>query len=64
MALAGPVSSEYVMIDESYVRTIPQTTGLGCAELGILTTDRQLGIRNQIPADFNPRPNTNPSPTK
>ena len=62
--LAVPLTPDFVMIDENYVRTLPHTTGLGCSDLGILTTDRQLGISNQIPSDFNPRPSTNPSPTK
>ena len=47
-----------------FVTKIPQTTGLGCYDLGILTVDRQLGIKNNIPSDFNPRPDTNPSPTQ
>jgi phospholipase C len=61
MGLADLISPDYVKVDESFVTRIPQTTGLGCADLGIETTDRQLGIKNVIPADFNPRPNTNPT---
>ena len=64
MGLADPLSPSYVMIDPSVITKIPQTTGLGCANLGILTTDRQLGVKNNIPADFNPRPGTNPTPTQ
>lgn len=62
MGLADPLAPAYAMVDQSYVLKIPQATGLGCADLGIVTTDRQLGINNNIPADFNPRPNTNPTP--
>jgi phospholipase C len=62
MGTAAALTPDYVMVDPSVVTKIPQTTGLGCSDLGILTTDRQLGIPNNIPADFNPRPNTNPSP--
>ncbi len=62
MGLATPLSPDYAIVASSYVTKIPQTTGLGCADLGILTTDRQLGITNNIPADFNPRPKTNPTP--
>jgi len=51
----------YVIVAEPYVMTLPQTTGLGCTGLDIITTDRALGIPNNIPADFNPRPRTNPS---
>jgi phospholipase C len=61
---AAPVPASMAMIPETYVRTIPQTTGLGCSNLGIIPTDYALGIVNQIPADFNPRPNTNPTPSK
>jgi len=61
MGTAQPLPPDYVTIAEPYVMTLPQTTGLGCADLGILTTDRALGIPNNIPSDFNPRPKTNPS---
>jgi phospholipase C len=63
MGLAAPVPPSFATIAQSYVLTLPQTTGLGCGDLGILTTDRQLGLTNTIPADFNPRPGTDPSPT-
>ncbi len=62
MGLAAPVPVDYATMDESVVMKIPQVTGLGCADLGILPTDQQLGIPNNIPADFNPRPKTNPTP--
>lgn len=63
MGVADALTPDYVMVDPAYVNKIPQVTGLGCADLGILTVDRQLGIKNNIPADFNPRPNTNPTAT-
>jgi phospholipase C len=62
MGLAAPLAPDYAIVDPAYVNKIPQITGLGCSDLGILTTDRQLGITNNIPADFNPRPKTNPTP--
>jgi hypothetical protein len=62
--IAPALTPDYVMIDPSYITKIPQITGLGCGDLGILTADRQLGIPNNIPPDFNPRPGTNPSPTQ
>jgi len=62
MGLAEPLAPDYVQVDPSVITKLPPTTGLGCADLGILTTDRQLGIPNNIPADFNPRPKTNPTP--
>ena len=64
MGTAAALTPDYAVIDPSVITKIPQTTGLGCSDLGILTTDRQLGIPNNIPSDFNPRPATNPSPTQ
>jgi phospholipase C len=60
MGLADPLTPDYAIVDENFVLNIPQSTGLGCSDLGIIPTDRQLGIRNNIPADFNPRPKTLP----
>ena len=57
---AAPWSPALVQINSTYVNSIPQKTGLGCANLGIITTDRQLGIPNNIPADFTPTPGTLP----
>lgn len=62
MGVFEPLGPEYVYVAPSYITNIPQKTGLGCANLGILTTDRQAGVTNKIPADFNPRPKTNPTP--
>lgn len=64
MGLADPLPPDYVMVDPNYITRIPQTTGLGCSDLGIITTDIQLGINNNIPSDFNPRPSTDPSPAQ
>jgi phospholipase C len=49
------------MIPENLIQVLPQTSGYGCRELGIVPVDRALGIENKIPADFNPRPKTNPT---
>jgi phospholipase C len=62
MGLSVPLAPDYTIVAPSYITRIPQVTGLGCSDLGILTTDRQLGLTNNIPADFNPRPKTNPTP--
>jgi len=62
MGLSVPLAPDYAIVAPSYITKIPQVTGLGCSDLGILTTDRQLGLTNNIPADFNPRPKTNPTP--
>jgi phospholipase C len=55
------IAPAYVTIDEPYITTLPEETGLGCQTLGIVPTDRRLGIANHIPADFNPRPMTIPT---
>ena len=49
------------IISDDTVNTLPQTSGMGCSAIGIVPTDVQLGITAQIPADFNPRPKTNPT---
>jgi len=64
MGTAAPLTPDYVIVDPNYITNLPQKTGLGCANLGILTTDRQLGITNTVPSDFNPRPKTNPTPAQ
>ena len=55
-----PLPSYYVTVPNAMITTLPGSWGFsGCSYLGITTTDRQLGITNPIPADFNPRPKTN-----
>ena len=57
---ADPLPQSYVTVSEALIQTLPQAWGFGgCSYLGITTTDRQLGITNSIPSDFNPRPKTN-----
>ncbi len=61
--LAGtrpPLPPDAALIPDAVVRTLPPDGGSGCRALGIVPTDVRLGIRNDIPADFNPRPKTNP----
>ena len=56
-----PLPASYVTIPDSLITTLPASWSFGgCSYLGITTTDRALGITNPIPADFNPRPTTNP----
>ncbi len=58
---APPLPPDYVVVPDPLLLALPQATGYGCADLGIVPTDRDLGIVNTVPADFNPRPSTNPS---
>jgi phospholipase C len=56
-----PLPASYVTIPEALIQHLPEQTGYGCSDLGIVTTDRQQGITNAVPSDFNPRPSTNPN---
>jgi phospholipase C len=56
-----PLPASYAMIDEHQVHTLPQLSGFGCKAIGIVPVDVQRGLPNPIPADFNPRPKTNPT---
>jgi len=59
---ADPLPASYVTISDALITTLPAAWGFGgCSYLGITTTDRAQSITNQIPADFNPRPKTNPN---
>jgi phospholipase C len=61
IGLREPLPPSYVTVPSSLITTLPGSwKSGGCSYLGITTTDRQLGITNPIPADFNPRPKTNP----
>jgi phospholipase C len=57
----APLPARSALIPESLISTLPQTTGYGCKSIGIVPTDVQMRVPNMIPADFNPRPKTNPS---
>ncbi len=63
--LSGAVSilqPDYVSIPETIVGTLPQNSGYGLKDIGVVPIDQTLGLPNPVPADFNPRPQTNPSP--
>jgi phospholipase C len=56
----APLPPSYVEVPQSVLSTLPPQSGLGCKQIGIVPTDVALGIQNVVPADFNPRPKTNP----
>ena len=58
---AKPLPTKYVEIPEKLVKQLPQSSGFGCRDLGIVTTDRAANISNPVPEDFNPRPVTVPT---
>ena len=53
---------DYAEIPDNVVNTLPHYADNGCSAIGVVPTDIAQGINNPIPADFNPRPITNPSP--
>ncbi len=63
--LAGrvkPLPPSYAVIPDGIVDQLPQQSGYGLKNIHVTPTDYVQGIQNNIPSDFNPRPNTNPTP--
>lgn len=58
---APPLSPEYAEIPVTIVEKLPQASGYGSKDIGVVPVDQAQGLPNPIPADFNPRPKTNPS---
>ncbi len=64
--LAGttaPLPAAYAEVPNDYVVNLPQKTGLGCGAIGVIPVDYLRGVANNIPADFNPRPSSDPTAT-
>ncbi|MBW4024740.1 MAG: phosphoesterase [Proteobacteria bacterium] len=57
-----PLPARYAEIPDKVVNTLPAYGGHGCRAIGLTTEDRVQNIANHIPADFNPRPLSNPTP--
>ncbi|MBC5824843.1 MAG: phosphoesterase [Candidatus Eremiobacteraeota bacterium] len=57
----APLSAEYVEVPENVLRVMPQQSGYGCKDVGVVPTDVELSLPNPLPKDFNPRPKTQPS---
>ncbi len=56
-----PLEASYAMIPRSAVTTLPHAGAQGCRALQITPTDMVNGkLIDPAPADFNPRPTTNP----
>lgn len=62
---ARPLPASYAMIPPDKISSLPHFAGKGCKALGITPTDKVTGkVIDPAPADFNPRPGSNPgSPT-
>ena len=63
LARKSPVlPAAYAEIADATVNEIPPYGNRGCKAIGVVPTDAAIGIENHIPSDFNPRPNTDPTP--
>ena len=58
---AAPLPPSYAEVPATLVDRLPQQTGYGCKAVGIVPVDVQRGIHTTPPADFNPRPKTEPT---
>lgn len=58
---AAPLPASYAYVNPYFIHNLPQKTGLGCGAIGVVPVDYLRGVANHIPADFNPRPGTDPS---
>ena len=61
---APPLPPSYAEISDGIVAKLPQESGYGCKEIGVVPVDVARSIPNEIPADFNPRPKTVPTGSK
>ncbi|GLR67997.1 acid phosphatase [Acidocella aquatica] len=55
----SPLPAAYAMTPD--ISAIPPDNNQGCKVIGIVPVDIAQGIVNHIPADFNPRPKTDPT---
>ena len=63
MGRTPPLPPAYADIPDNEAQAIPPYGGKGCEAIGVTPTDVSHGVPNPIPADFNPRPKTDPTPT-
>ncbi len=59
---AKPLPASYAVTAD--INAIPPYGNQGCKAIGVVPVDAAMGIKTTIPADFNPRPKTNPTETK
>jgi phospholipase C len=59
---AAPLPASYAETPAKELASLPHYGGQGCKAIGMTPVDIARGIHNPIPADFNPRPSTDPSP--
>jgi phospholipase C len=57
----APLAASYAEIPSAQITSLPHFAGQGCRILGIVPTDVTAGgVLDPAPADFNPRPSSNP----
>lgn len=54
----------YAEVPADWLTQLPSQLGLGWRRIGVAPADFALGIPNHIPDDFNPRPKSEPTPSK
>ncbi len=59
---AQALPPEYAIIPDDIVDVLPQQSGYGLKDIGVTPVDIARNLPNPIPADFNPRPRTSPTP--
>jgi phospholipase C len=57
----APLAASYAYVPPYFISHLPAQTGIGCRAIGVTPVDYLRGINNVIPADFNPRPGTDPT---
>jgi phospholipase C len=61
LGTAAPLPAEYAMIPSAQITSLPHAGAQGCRALQITPTDLVNGVViDPAPADFNPRPSSNP----
>ncbi|MGI4828737.1 MAG: phospholipase C [Janthinobacterium lividum] len=58
MGTTAVLPASYIELPTSFYQTLPQLNNNGCQVLNIEPTDH--GLPNPVPADFNPRPSSDP----
>jgi phospholipase C len=58
---AASLPAAYASIPKPTIVRLPHYDNHGCQSIGIVPVDVARGLPNPIPADFNPRPKTNPT---
>ncbi|MBV1702373.1 MAG: hypothetical protein KGQ46_11195 [Hyphomicrobiales bacterium] len=61
---AAPLPASYAQTPSAMLTTAIDENVASCKTIGIVPVDKVLNITNEIPADFNPRPKTNPTPVE